>query len=326
MSRGFGIVGVVCCLALLEMGSSNSVLADPVCLASHGATLYRFNADGNGSVEEFPDQPGAIVGMTTVPVGVTVAGCGAGDVLAVEGTDVGKFCRGDGAACGTPVLVEIGQRTPGLFISSMDFAEGQLWAIGPNGAIKQLDHVTFEIISEPVNVTTQDTSIGGVAFVGVNEWYAMDAVSDMLYRFAHPPTLHSWVAIGHIGFDIQANGLEMYGAELWGAFRVPGSPSVVYVGTFNLQTGAFTWVWEKSPAGGNIGFVTLPAPSGIPGDVNCDGLVNGLDVTAFVLAMTDPGSFAAQYPMCGIMGADLTGDCQVNEEDVQAFVNAMLAS
>lgn len=299
------------------------VFADPVCLVSRGATLYRFNADGNGSVEEFPNQPGAIIGMTTVPAGVTVAGCVAGDVLAVQAVNEGKFWRVDGAACGTPTLVEVGQRAPGLAIVSLDFAYGQLWAIGDDGGIKRLDH-DFEIVGEAVNVSTGSSNIGGLAFDGVHEWFAIDGITDTLYRFADPPSLSSWTPVGNVGFDMEANGLEMYNDELWGAFRVPGSPSTMYVGTFDLQTGAFSLVWEKSPAGGNVGFVTLPAPSGVRGDVNCDGLVDGLDAAAFVTALVNPGGFAAQYPDCGILGADLSGDCQVNGDDIQAFVNELI--
>jgi hypothetical protein len=32
------------------------------------------------------------------------------------------------------------------------------------------------------------------------------------------------------------------------------------------------------------------------GDVNCDGAINAFDIDPFVLALTDPVAYAAEYP------------------------------
>ena len=35
---------------------------------------------------------------------------------------------------------------------------------------------------------------------------------------------------------------------------------------------------------------------GLPGDMNGDGVVNALDIDPFILALTDPDGYTAQYP------------------------------
>ncbi|MCG3125372.1 MAG: hypothetical protein CHACPFDD_00190 [Phycisphaerae bacterium] len=57
-----------------------------------------------------------------------------------------------------------------------------------------------------------------------------------------------------------------------------------------------------------------------PGDLNCDGSVNGFDVDPFVLALTDPTGYAGQYPNCDIAAGDINADGSVNGFDVDGFV------
>ncbi len=56
------------------------------------------------------------------------------------------------------------------------------------------------------------------------------------------------------------------------------------------------------------------------GDLNCDGSINAFDIDPFVLALTDPGGYAAQFPTCDIMLADINGDGAVNAFDIDPFV------
>lgn len=62
-----------------------------------------------------------------------------------------------------------------------------------------------------------------------------------------------------------------------------------------------------------------------PGDVNCDGSVNGLDVQAFATAILDPGGYAAAYPGCNILNADTNSDSSATAADVASFA-ALLVS
>ncbi|HUN80392.1 MAG TPA: dockerin type I domain-containing protein, partial [Phycisphaerae bacterium] len=70
----------------------------------------------------------------------------------------------------------------------------------------------------------------------------------------------------------------------------------------------------------NVAFGT----PGHPGDFNCDGAVNTLDVAAAALRLTDPTAYATQYPGCGDTNADVNGDGSVNGLDLQRFVTILL--
>lgn len=61
----------------------------------------------------------------------------------------------------------------------------------------------------------------------------------------------------------------------------------------------------------------------LSGDVNCDGQVNNFDIDAFVLALSDAGTYATQYPRCPILNADTNGDGTVNNFDIDAFVQIL---
>ncbi|MGD8451280.1 MAG: S8 family serine peptidase [Phycisphaerae bacterium] len=65
---------------------------------------------------------------------------------------------------------------------------------------------------------------------------------------------------------------------------------------------------------------TAPRPHG---DLNCDGVVDNLDIQAFVKAITDPAGYAQRYPDCDIMLGDLTGDGLVNNFDISPFVDLL---
>jgi len=65
---------------------------------------------------------------------------------------------------------------------------------------------------------------------------------------------------------------------------------------------------------------TLP---GLPGDMNCDGVVNNADIPDFVLALTDPDGYAAAYPECDITLGDIDGDGDFNNADIPAFVELL---
>jgi hypothetical protein len=57
-----------------------------------------------------------------------------------------------------------------------------------------------------------------------------------------------------------------------------------------------------------------------PGDLNCDGEVDFGDINPFVLALVDPGAYAAMFPNCDILNADINGDGLVNFGDINPFV------
>lgn len=61
-----------------------------------------------------------------------------------------------------------------------------------------------------------------------------------------------------------------------------------------------------------------------PGDMNCDGLTNVLDINPFVLAILDPAAYEAQHPDCPILNGDINGDGLLNVLDINPMVNLLL--
>jgi len=62
------------------------------------------------------------------------------------------------------------------------------------------------------------------------------------------------------------------------------------------------------------------------GDLNCDGLVDGFDIQPFVLALTDPGGYAAAHPNCDASLADINADSAVDGFDIQPFVELLVGT
>jgi hypothetical protein len=63
--------------------------------------------------------------------------------------------------------------------------------------------------------------------------------------------------------------------------------------------------------------------SQMPGDLNCDGVVNLGDVNPFVTALCGQAAYLAHYPHCNWLNADINRDGLVNGGDINAFVNLL---
>jgi hypothetical protein len=62
----------------------------------------------------------------------------------------------------------------------------------------------------------------------------------------------------------------------------------------------------------------------MPGDLNCDGIVNNFDIDPFVLALTNPAGYAAVFPNCNLANADINGDGAINNFDIDPFVACLV--
>lgn len=63
----------------------------------------------------------------------------------------------------------------------------------------------------------------------------------------------------------------------------------------------------------------------MPGDLNCDLMVDFGDINPFVLRMSNPAAYQAMYPRCLGANADINADGAVNFGDINPFV-AMLTN
>ena len=57
-----------------------------------------------------------------------------------------------------------------------------------------------------------------------------------------------------------------------------------------------------------------------PGDLNCDGAVNFEDINPFVLLLSNPGAWQAEYPGCNMLNGDCNSDGRVDFSDINPFV------
>ncbi|MDX2200984.1 MAG: hypothetical protein SF069_18670 [Phycisphaerae bacterium] len=60
------------------------------------------------------------------------------------------------------------------------------------------------------------------------------------------------------------------------------------------------------------------------GDLNCDGVLSVGDISPFVLTLTDPPAYLAQYPACNINRADTNFDNTISVGDIANFVGLLV--
>lgn len=72
-----------------------------------------------------------------------------------------------------------------------------------------------------------------------------------------------------------------------------------------------------------IGAATVAVPNA--GDINGDGVVNGLDLQAFIDALVDPFTFFLKHPNGQLGNADMNGDGEITWVDARLLLYAILA-
>lgn len=76
-------------------------------------------------------------------------------------------------------------------------------------------------------------------------------------------------------------------------------------------------------AGYTIRAYQTPIPV-VPGDLTCDGFVDGADVAAFTTLLADPAAFELSYPSCDSMAGDFDDDGVATLTDAAEFVACVL--
>ncbi|MGD8454477.1 MAG: FG-GAP-like repeat-containing protein [Phycisphaerae bacterium] len=119
----------------------------------------------------------------------------------------------------------------------------------------------------------------------------------------------------------------------------------IYLNRDGVLDSVPTWVYDSAGAGTALAFGDINGDqwpdlvvgnSGDPsvmvfyahvpyavGDLNCDGIVNNFDISPFILALTDPTTYAQRYPNCDRLLADINGDTEVNNFDIAPFVQLL---
>ena len=74
----------------------------------------------------------------------------------------------------------------------------------------------------------------------------------------------------------------------------------------------------------NMGIsITLAADDFTLGDMNCDGIVDNLDIDPFVLALHGEAGYSAQFPDCDWWRADCDGSGNVDSLDIDPFLSLL---
>lgn len=127
---------------------------------------------------------------------------------------------------------------------------------------------------------------------------------------------------------------------LFNAGGVPFSPQVGDEFTILTAVGGVAGNVVVSPTacinGNSYHWSVLYGPSNVrvrldsidimPGDMNCDCAVNGLDIQPFVFALLDPATHASAYPGCDIMHGDINSDGTVDLADFEPFVQLLVGT
>jgi hypothetical protein len=71
------------------------------------------------------------------------------------------------------------------------------------------------------------------------------------------------------------------------------------------------------------GFTAVPLPPR-PGDLNCDGVVNSRDVSAFLLRLTDPAGYVGRHPFCDASNGDTDANGSVDVADAPGLAARLL--
>ncbi len=124
--------------------------------------------------------------------------------------------------------------------------------------------------------------------------------------------------------------------RLWNTSNAPTTADTVASGvrinaasaTTHIETDIETLPFSQFSVSSDFArqqFQTLRLTLAKPGDVNCDGYVNGADIDPFVMAITDTAAYDQAYPDCYITLADVNGDGNVNSGDIDGFVMLLSA-
>ena len=114
-------------------------------------------------------------------------------------------------------------------------------------------------------------------------------------------------------FRVFYNGTELGSQESWsGAFPGQSTVGATNLGALDLFANQSSVVYYDD--------ICLNPVVPLPGDMNCDSVVNFVDINPFVLALTGQASYEAAYPACYWLNADCNGDGNVNFADINPFV------
>ncbi len=138
----------------------------------------------------------------------------------------------------------------------------------------------------------------------------------------------------HNGFIFEANYTS--GLHIFNTCDPENPVRVGYFDTFPANNDpGFDGAWNAFPFfpsgtvivsdrdGGLFVLDPSAAVGGLPGDLNCDCVVDANDIEPFLVALFDPANYPDLYPDCDINLGDINGDGEINALDIEGFLGLL---
>ncbi|TWT45123.1 hypothetical protein RAS1_15450 [Phycisphaerae bacterium RAS1] len=300
---------------------SAALLAALAQIAQAQPTLYGLSFDGKLITINTATGAGTLVGNTGLSSCDAMSADPSGRLFAVSAND--DLYRIDASSACAALIGDVSQVE---YVEELAFSPaGILFAAGSANADVGAERL---ITIDPSTGQSATVGLFGVAHdVDAMAWFPDDG---MLY--GSDLTLGAWLRISPVtgaavNLGPQPNFLYALAVSPSGVLYATahtsggGSPSTLV--TVDRLSGAATVVGAvgfDTVAG--LAFASPPAP--VPGDANCDGHADILDINAFVAAIIDPAQYALLYPCCPLANADINGDGHVDVIDINPFVALLL--
>jgi len=152
---------------------------------------------------------------------------------------------------------------------------------------------------------------------------------------------NEWVRTNILGFDatdrrgwIGFNDQDVEGTFVWSSGETPGytnwntgEPNNGGAGEDYAELLGSNGFWNDlanaGVAAGDFAVVEVGAAAPVPGDLNCDNVLNVSDIPAFIMALINPAGYATNFPGCDIQKADVNNDAAINGKDISPFVHLL---
>lgn len=142
----------------------------------------------------------------------------------------------------------------------------------------------------------------------------VDSYLDVYWFDVEPGVPHTYrVEVRDKAHTAFIDGEQIYARVAPGSYPTPDSV-IVFGARAPGETATTRWDY--------IRFGVIPDDAG-PGDLNCDGSINGQDITPSITALVSPDAYGRNYPACKRMLADCNADGSVNGQDIAPFVDLL---
>lgn len=313
----------------LDITGSLSAFSDGTIRASNGGTVQINRSIGGAGAYVAADGTISIPGNGPTTVG---------------GSSVNVHSGGQVGASGEALLDIIGH-------VSLDCNEGFLLGCSPPILVMGGDS-TLDIGGDLNLLGTVDVNIGSSTFVRLAHHFNNQCISPMTFRWESGRLSMDGIGVQTFelaGFDFgDSNPNGFVNNFAMGELRVEPGRTVHFVNSFDnvpgpgcevlyvdslilgagstiVLDGCNVYYRRLENNGATIDLLNgAELSSALIGDMTCDNEVNGGDIVAFILAITDPVGYEAAYPDCPINHADLNQSRTVDLADVEGFVSLLL--